>query len=303
MSDLILHHYDVSPYAEKIRLAMGLKGLAWRSVHIPMVAPKPDLTALTGGYRLTPVLQIGADIYCDTRRIVAVLEERKPEPSVYPAGQVARTQGLSFWGESAFMEVITLFMGQGVFPQDFIEDRQNMIPGGFDPSQATPVIPSKRDQVRARLDVLERQLAAGEPFLMGERPSLADLSVYHPLWGLRSFPALAGLLEPFPGVGAWMDRVAAIGHGEPSELGSDEAIEIARAAIPTATSAEDPGDPNGRKPGDRVRILPEPYGLCPVEGELVAADAQAIAIRRHDERAGEVVVHFPREGYLTFPAA
>ena len=50
MSELILHHYDLSPYAEKIRLIMGYKGLAWKSVQIPMVMPKPDLTCLTGGY-------------------------------------------------------------------------------------------------------------------------------------------------------------------------------------------------------------------------------------------------------------
>jgi glutathione S-transferase len=174
MSELILHHYDVSPYAEKIRLAMGLKGLAWRSVHIPMVMPKPDLTALTGGYRLTPVLQVGADVYCDTRLIAAVLEERVAEPSFFPEGRTALTRGLAFWGESAFMEVITLFMGQGVFPQDFVADRQTMIPGGFHVEQATPLIPSKRDQIRARLDLLEGQLAAGAPFLMGDQPSLAD---------------------------------------------------------------------------------------------------------------------------------
>jgi hypothetical protein len=199
------------------------------------------------------------------------------------------------------MEVITLFMGQVVFPQDFVADRQTMIPGGFHVEQATPLIPSKRDQIRARLDLLEGQLAAGAPFLMGDQPSLADLSAYHPLWGLRSFPTLAGLIEPFPAVGAWMDRVASIGHGEPSEMPSGEAVEIARAASPATVVAEDAGDPNGRKPGDRVRVLPESYGLCPVEGELVASDAQRIAIRRHDERAGEVVVHFPREGYLTLP--
>jgi hypothetical protein len=66
MSELILHHYPTSPFAEKARLLLGFKGLSWRSVHISPVMPKPDLTALTGGYRKTPVLQIGADIYCDT---------------------------------------------------------------------------------------------------------------------------------------------------------------------------------------------------------------------------------------------
>jgi glutathione S-transferase len=84
--DLILHHFDASPFAEKIRLVFGFKGLAWRSVQIPMVMPKPDLTALTGGYRKTPVLQIGADIYCDTRRIALALARRFGQPPQFPGG-------------------------------------------------------------------------------------------------------------------------------------------------------------------------------------------------------------------------
>jgi hypothetical protein len=46
--------------------------------------------------------------------------------------------------------------------------------------------------------------------------------------------------------------------------------------------------------------MPEDHGLCPVEGERVASDAREIAIRRRDDRAGEVVSHFPREGHRVF---
>jgi hypothetical protein len=62
VADLILHHYDEAPFAEKIRLVFGIKGLSWQSVIIPAALPKPDLMPLTGGYRRTPVLQIGADV-------------------------------------------------------------------------------------------------------------------------------------------------------------------------------------------------------------------------------------------------
>ncbi len=86
-TDLILHHYDFSNYSEKARLALGYKGLDWASVIIPPVAPKPDLTPLTGGYRRTPVLQIGADIFCDTQLILAELERRKPQPTLFPAAE------------------------------------------------------------------------------------------------------------------------------------------------------------------------------------------------------------------------
>src|SRR5215469_3435271 len=51
MTDIILHHYDTSPYAEKVRTGLGLKGLAWASVELPVIMPKPNLTALTGPCR------------------------------------------------------------------------------------------------------------------------------------------------------------------------------------------------------------------------------------------------------------
>jgi glutathione S-transferase len=104
MTELILHHFDASPFAEKIRLVLGFKGLAWRSVQIPMVMPKPDLTVLTGGYRKTPVMQIGADIYCDTRRIAIELERRHPHPSLFPGGNFGLSLVMGSWSDRTFFE-------------------------------------------------------------------------------------------------------------------------------------------------------------------------------------------------------
>ena len=84
MSEIILHHYPESPFAEKIRLILGFKRLRYRSVVIPMMLPKPDVIALTGGYRRTPILQIDSDIYCDTALIAEVLERIQREPTLYP---------------------------------------------------------------------------------------------------------------------------------------------------------------------------------------------------------------------------
>ena len=58
MSDarLILHHYDISPYAEKVRLALGLKGYERCSVLVPMVLIKPTLMPLSVGFRRTTVM-------------------------------------------------------------------------------------------------------------------------------------------------------------------------------------------------------------------------------------------------------
>ena len=303
MTPLILHHYDISPYAEKIRAILGFKRLAWRSVHIPIVMPKPDLTVLTGGYRLTPVLQIGADVYCDTKVIARRLERERPEPTLFPQGTAAVERAMSIWGEGIFLPLVTIGLAAGMFPADFVADRQKLIPGGFAIESARRFVPSRMDHIRANLDLLERQLADGRPFVLGDACSLADFSVYHPLWAMRANALSSGALEPLVHVRAWLDRIAAFGHGTVEEIDAAEAVRIARDATPEVLGADDPGDPSGRRIGDRLRIFPEAYGRDPVAGELVFADAHEIALRRRDPQVGEVVVHFPKEGMVILPDA
>jgi glutathione S-transferase len=277
---------------------MGLKRLTWRSVKIPVVMPKPDLTALTGGYRLTPVLQVGADIYCDTKVIARRLEQERPAPSLYPAGSGASNRGLASWGETLFMDLVMMGFGMGIFPPDFVADRKRMAPGGIDEALARSLVPCKVDEVRAKVTLLDEQLADGRVFLLGDEASLADFAVYHPLWAMRDFPAAQRLFDEMQAVPGWMERVGAFRYGTSTEMTSGEAVEVARNAQPVTESSIAPGELNGRKLGDRLRVFPEAYGRDPVSGELVYADAHRIALRRTDERAGEVVVHFPREGYV-----
>ena len=60
--------------------------------------------------------------------------------------------------------------------------------------------------------------------------------------------------------------------------------------------------PPGIELGDPVTVLPEEPGSGPVTGELMASGLHEITIRRRGEQAGELVVHFPREDYLTIAA-
>lgn len=191
-------------------------------------------------------------------------------------------------------------IGMGLLPADFIVDRGQQIEGGIDDDFARRTVPSRIDEMRAKLTLLDEQLADGRPFLLGNQPSLADFSVYPPLWSVQNFPQTP--IEQLRAVPAWMERVAAFGHGMHSELEAGEAIAVARAARSTTEPFINAGEPNDRHVGDRLAIFPEPYGREPVIGELVYADAQEIALRRTDERAGEVVVHFPREGFIVLPA-
>ncbi len=299
MTEIILHHYWESPYAEKIRRIFGFKRLAWRSVIIPMVMPKPDLTALTGGYRKTPVLQLGADIYCDTDLIARTIDRLHPEPPLFPDGSAALAYMLGPWQQELFwLAVRTLGTIAPVFPPGFIEDRATMIEGGLSVERVLQEAPAQREQLRAKLDLLDTHLQQRGPYVLGPRASLADFSLFHPVFCLTMLPQTTAILEPFAHTRAWMARIEAFGHGALTDMESVAAIEVARNATPATPERNDPGEPNGLRPGDPVEVVHESFGRDPVTGVLVASSAHEIAITRRDECAGDVVVHFPREHYM-----
>ena len=300
----ILHHFDQSPFSEKIRIIFGFKWLAWHSVRISRIMPRPDLMPMTGGYRRTPTMQIGADVYCDTQIIIRELERRYPTPTLFPAGNAGMPWALGMWTDRPFFQstvnLVFGFIGDKV-PQDFIADREKLRGGKFDVAAMTAALPQMRDQFRANIDWIEAQLGDNRPWLLGEF-SLADVSGYMNVWYARqSLASMDEMMKPFPRAAAWETRVRAIGHGTRTELSSSDALEIAAKAQPESPVFGDPADPNGRKPGDIVAVMPDDYGKIPVRGEIVSLSAQHIAIRRSDQRAGDVVVHFPRAGFLVVP--
>lgn len=299
--ELILHHYDFSNFAEKARLVLGYKNLAWRSVTIPPIAPKPDLTPLTGGYRRTPVLQIGADIFCDTRLILRELERRKPQPSLYPTGKTALADMIAYWAEHQFFRPLSLWVSgtnQDLLPPDLQADRSRMRDLPL-PNAATVHRAAKRNAplVRAQLPSIEALLAGGHAWIAGAQVTVADFAVYHPLWFVTArSERLAHELAPYPRITDWMARMRAFGHGTPSSMGAAEALDVAAAAQPARIRLSSPFDEDPPL-GSHVRIRADDYGRDPVEGELVLVDADEIALHRIDPRLGDIVVHFPRLGY------
>jgi glutathione S-transferase len=304
MSELILHHYPTSPFAEKVRLILGYKQLAWKSVFIPMIMPKPDLTALTGGYRKTPVLQIGADIYCDTALICDVLEHLAPAPTIYPEAVKGAARIVAQWADSALFTaamaynfqpagVAQVFAGapaEGV--QAFVADRAAMRGGA--PRMASPDAGATYKSYLRRI----ASMLHGQDFLFGAQPCVADFAAYHPLWfTLERTSALAGILDATPEVQSWMARMKAIGHGTSGKCSAEEALQQARNATPVAVQGEVFQDEHGIALGSQVVIAADNFGQEPTKGELIAATRTRYTLRRSDERAGTVHVHFPRVGF------
>jgi glutathione S-transferase len=183
----------------------------------------------------------------------------------------------------------------GPIARTFGEDRARMrtaVPRAPAPDAAA----AYRSYLRRLSDMLHDQR-----YLLGDAPCLADFAAYHPLWfTLTQTPVVADILEATPTVQAWMARLAGIGHGRSSSL--DAAAAVARCAASPGTASVLPDHPfqdeHGIPLGSRVSITSDSFGPEPSRGELVAATRMHYTIRRVDERAGVVHVHFPRVGYV-----
>ena len=300
MTGLILHHYDISPYAEKIRLAFGLKGLAWRSVIQPMVLPKPDLTPLTGGFRRTPVLQVGADIYCDTLRIAMELDRRRPDPPLLPEDGSGFDALLATWAERVLMWPTARYvtgMNRESLSEGFFRDRAAMRGHAApDMEKVAAALPHQEGQLRLMLDWVEDLLADAGSSLAARMPRLADFALYQRLWWLKALDGKAApVLAGYPRIEDWMARIASIGHGQRAELAPADALRIAAESEPAPLPST--GAPGDIPPGRRVRVATEDFALDPVEGETVHATPTEITIRREDPKTGQIHVHLPRLGY------
>jgi glutathione S-transferase len=301
--DLILHHYGTSPFSEKVRVAFGIKGLPWQSVKIPPMMPKPDLTVLTGAYRKTPVMQVGADIYCDTQIILREIERRHPAPTLYPGPAKGLAEGVAFWADhqlfSASVAVAFGLMGEQM-PDAFLEDRAKFSGRSIDRTKMKMQAAMMSGPLRAHLGWIEEALHDGRKFLFGDAPSLADLAVYHCVWFVRD-RAKATDLADYTALNVWADRMKGFGHGSPSEMDAKAAVEIAKTATPAPVPAGVAANAMGLSAGAMVSVTPDDTGRDATVGELVGLTAQSVTIARETPETGRLHVHFPRAGFILVP--
>jgi glutathione S-transferase len=302
VSDIVLHHYAGSPFSEKVRLVLGMKRLDWRSVDVPSIMPKPDVVALTGGYRRTPFMQIGADVYCDSALMCRVIDRLAPEPPLYPEATRGLDAIVAQWADSSlFWTAVPFTMQPAAAPflladatpeslRAFAADRAAM-----NPTMRRAPLADAAAMVNAYAARLEAMLGDSRPFLLGALPSIADFSAAQSIWFMRRAPPVAKHLEPFVRVLAWYERVAGFGHGHPEPMSSAAAIELARGTSSFAPCAVAAGA--GPEAGVLVGVTPSDYAFDEVVGTLVGLDGDEVVIERRDERAGTIHVHFPRVGF------
>lgn len=305
---IILHHFERSPFSEKIRLALRMKNLGWAAVEVPSILPKPDLLPLTGGYRRTPVLQIGADIYCDTALMVQELERRYHIPTLTLPGHEGLASMVAAWTDGRWFQtsVGVVFGAIGdQMPQAFIEDRTKMSGRPFDIEAMRAAMPTLQDHWRSQLMWIEDRLTGGRQagtgsWLVGSKPGLIDVHAYMNPWFIeKNVPEfLQTCFDSAPLTKDWYQRLKAFTGPEPQELTSQAALDIAMRAAPRLKPASTRGEMQAFEPGDRVAVAPDDYAKDWVEGDLVIANRERIILARQNETVDTIHVHFPRIGYV-----
>lgn len=300
-NSLILHHYDMSPYAEKIRLMFGLTNTHWCSLRSPVQPPRPSLDPLTGGYRRIPVLQIGADIFCDTALIAQEVALATDCPELDPtmvdasaADLMEKAEKETFFAAVGSIQpwrqlgtMVKLFGPVGAYR--FVKDRASLMKGG---SARPPTGTKAKALFESLLEELEKRLDQ-HPWVRGSAPSVADFTVYHPLWlnvMCNRRPLKAG-----PKVQDWYQRISHIGHGQREEITQEKAFAVAREAQPRPLPTSVGNVPIAI--GDMVEVAPLDYGLVPVSGVLAAVTEERIIITRETSEFGMINVHFPFADY------
>ncbi|WP_457808730.1 glutathione S-transferase family protein [Kushneria sp. EE4] len=304
----LLHHFDASPFSEKIRLLLGYCDFEWGSVRIPRVMPKPHFTALTGGYRKTPALQLGRDIYCDTALIGRVIEHLSEASTLSPPSQAASVRALEELGDRLFLAAIPIHFrpeGRAALAEQlgedalarFQSDRAELFSGG---SISRPDDSFSRAVWGPTLDTLEAQLAH-QPFVLGESPTLADFSLCHPVWYVNNNPGVRGLLAGYPHLMAWFARLQAFGHGRRREMSEAQAHDVATACDHWQPLTGEHDDSLGVAVGEAVAIHASDYGVDSVHGRLVQVGRETLTLEREatfeGRTLGPVRLHFPRDGF------
>ena len=294
----IFHHYKESPYAEKIRTLLGHKQLHWCSVNVPRMAPKPDLTALTAGYRKVPVLQVGADVFCDTRLIAQEIETLAPAPALNVTPGSLSPVLESWVDQHLFGRVVAFTFGSlaDVLPDDLLADRAALRGAPLQREVLKAAVPLASQELHAQMAWLEHGLN-DRPFFNGSHPACGDFTLYATLWfaanGRFDFSA-------YPRLSGWMQLMKAFGHGQSTPMSAAEALEEARTSAPRAVpdSVDECLKACGLRIGQTVRIAPELLGHgTDVVGELVALSHERTVVRHQHVQCGTVHVHLPRLGY------
>ena len=300
MSTIILHHYDVSPYSEKLRALFGYTNMAWQSSITEEMPPRRKLKPLAGNYGRIPVAQIGADIFCDSNLICSELSRITAKPELALEGCsadvndfVRRVEGDIFF--ACVMAGSTNKLHRRILKSVGIKGFARLLIDRLNMSRKAKIkMVSMLDANKIALRFLEElEGRLVNDFLFGSQPNIADFSAYHCIWFMRDLGG-RNVVKNYPRTLIWLDTIKAMGEGERDEINPQQALDIAKHETPREITVE---DAQSDYLGKAVSIAPNDYRLDATVGILVGESDQRWIIARENSDVDRVHVHFPKAGF------
>jgi glutathione S-transferase len=240
MTGLLVHQFQVSPFAAKVRRTLRYKGLDFE-VKNYAIGQSGEIRRTVSPTGKTPVLEHDGKLIVDSTAILRYLDEHFSGPKIIPADPVQRAQAhiLEDWAdESLFFCDLAMRSWPnniGWLVSDVLSHDKGfgkwfltrMLPGAVKKMSHTQGMGRKnRDtvcrEVAAHFDAIVVLLSRGD-WLVGEALSVADIGVASMCTVIERAEEAAALMAERPVLQAWRERVDSVTY-PPGTRAEDRAI-------------------------------------------------------------------------------
>ena len=223
MKKPVLYQYQISPFCDKVRRAMHLKGVPYEVAEVPLI-----LTAkfkAVSPTRKFPAVDFGGEIIVDSSAILAHLDRLVPVPALLPADPKARADALILedWADESlyFYDIVMRSWPQNsaLFLDDLLHAETGLkrtllasvIPGMHKKlGNAQGLGRKAQADVTAELGKLYDALVVrldGREWLAGDAISIADIAVRSMHFVIDRTIEGKRLTDARPALAAWAARV------------------------------------------------------------------------------------------------
>ncbi len=303
---IILHSSFSSPFSEQIKLMLNFAELDWVSVIAPKGVPRPIQQSLVGNYsRRIPILQIGADAYCDSAMIMNKIAELSAKPYLSPIAVNESTEALinkiANEGTKAMLGSLTPwnfiwgYIKTIPFKDaiEFLRDRKKLV-------ETYPQL--KTDKTRQQwqgiaqsyLADLNEVLATSQFLLATDTPKVCDFMVYAMIWYHDVLTDLK-LVKQFENVVLWYQKMKQFDRNDTTRIEPEWSLEVARSSEPTELPEAMLESSNI---GKEIEVPINDYLGVPieqkVEGILVGENEFGYVLQKQNSDVGKVNLHIPK---------
>ncbi|KAK4513154.1 uncharacterized protein ATC70_012949 [Mucor velutinosus] len=313
--DVVLHWFPGSPYCQKIIWILNYKKVDYMTVQINRLEPRPLRRPLDGGYRKTPILQIGNHIYCDTKSIIPALENQFPEPSLCPklttnpdVSSEALARGLTVWLDSHLFTAIFSQIPIQTFTTDVLKDRSELVGYQLDAKAMIAAAPFMKATILSEFRIAESILAEKTWVLDTDTPSLVDFSLAMMTFFCKNVAGEDWIQSKLKRLYEHMNRIMSVFTDTMQEarpqITEMEALEILKRhesdTLPRDFEVNDSTLPI--ELGQLVSVTPLDTGKIPAFGRLIRSTIDETVIsHKNAEHNTTSIIHFPVTGFIVVP--